>query len=67
MGPNINNSSRGPDREIRRYVALAQQAAAESPGAASPLERALTQAMAVRYGRAETQAQKLYQAQGSAM
>ncbi|MBN8504605.1 MAG: hypothetical protein J0L58_09000 [Burkholderiales bacterium] len=48
-------------------MALAQQAAAASPGAASPLERALIQAMAVRYGRAEAQAQKLYEAQGSAM
>ncbi len=67
LGPNINNPSRGPEREIRRYVLLAQQAAAASPGAASPLERALIQAMAVRYGRAEAQAQKLYEAQGSAM
>jgi tetratricopeptide (TPR) repeat protein len=77
LGPNINNPARGPEREIRRYVALAQQAAAATAtsdatsGATSspitPLEQALIKAMAVRYGRAETQAQQLYEAQGSAM
>lgn len=69
LGPNINNPARGPEREIRRYVVLAQQAVAanSSSGAVSPLEQALIKAMAVRYGRAETQAQQLYEAQGSAM
>ena len=63
LGPNINNSDRGPVRDIRRYVAKAQQAAA----GATPLERALINAMAVRYGRGEERAQKAYEAQGSAL
>jgi tetratricopeptide (TPR) repeat protein len=63
LGPNINNSDRGPVRDIRRYIELAQQAA---PGA-SALERALIGAMAVRYGRAEERAQRAYEALGSAM
>lgn len=63
LGPNINNSDRGPVREIRRYIERAQQAA---PGA-SALERALIDAMAVRYGRAEERAQRAYEALGSAM
>ncbi len=63
LGPNINNSDRGPVRDIRRFVARAQQAAA----GATPLERALIKAMAVRYGRAEDRAQKAYEAQGSAL
>ena len=50
-------------RDIRRYVARAQQAAA----GATPLERALINAMAVRYGRGEERAQKAYEAQGSAL
>lgn len=48
LGPNINNPSRGPVQDIRRYVLLAQQAAAKA--ATTPLERALIGAMAVRYG-----------------
>lgn len=63
LGPNINNSERGPVREIRRYIARAQQAA----GSASPSERALIEAMAVRYGRAEERAQQVYEALGGAM
>jgi tetratricopeptide (TPR) repeat protein len=63
LGPNINNSERGPVRDIRRFIARAQQAAA----GASPLERALIDAMAVRYGTAEERAQKTYEALGSAM
>lgn len=63
LGPNINNSDRGPVRDIRRYVERAQQVAA----GATPLERALINAMAVRYGRGEERAQKAYEAQGSAM
>lgn len=63
LGPNINNADRGPERDIRRYIGRAQQAAA----AASPLERALIDAMAVRYGRADERAQKSYEALGSAM
>ncbi|MBL0151107.1 MAG: hypothetical protein IPP87_21560 [Ideonella sp.] len=63
LGPNINNSERGPVRDIRDYIGRAQQAAA----AASPMERALIGAMAVRYGRADDRAQKTYEAMGSAM
>ncbi len=63
LGPNINNADRGPERDIRRHIARAQQAAA----GASPLERALIGAMAVRYGSAEAREQKAYEAMGSAM
>ena len=63
MGPNINNPDRGPERDIRRYIARAQQAAA----GASPLERALIQAMAVRYGTAPEREQRVYEAQGASM
>ena len=63
LGPNINNSDRGPVRDIRRYIERAQQAAA----AASPMERALIGAMAVRYGRADERTQQTYEAMGSAM
>jgi hypothetical protein len=48
-------------REIRRYIERAQQAAL----GASPLERALIQAMTVRYGRAPEKDQKVYEAQGA--
>ncbi len=61
LGPNINDPERGPVRDIRRYVAQAQQAAA----GASPVERALIQALAVRYGRGTERDQKLYEAQGA--
>lgn len=63
LGPNINNPDRGPVREIRRYIARAQEAAS----AATPMERALIAAMAVRYGSADERAQKSYEALGSAM
>jgi tetratricopeptide (TPR) repeat protein len=63
LGPNINNASRGPVRDIRRFVARAQQAAAK----ATPMERALIDSMAVRYGAADEQAQKSYEAMGSAL
>ncbi|MEY2802517.1 MAG: hypothetical protein RL513_2102, partial [Pseudomonadota bacterium] len=63
LGPNINNPDRGPVPDIRRYIARAQQAAA----GATPLERALIDAMAVRYGRADDRAQRLYEARGNAM
>ena len=63
LGPNINNPSRGPVRDIRAYIQRAQQAAA----GASPLERALIQAMAVRYGRAPEREQRLFEAQGAAL
>jgi tetratricopeptide (TPR) repeat protein len=63
LGPNINNPDRGPVREIRRYIAQAQAAAA----AATPLERALIDAMAVRYGRGESKVQQAYEAQGAAI
>jgi len=63
LGPNINDSDRGPVREIRRAIERAQQAAA----GASPKERALIGAMAVRYGRGDERAQKTYEAMGGAM
>ena len=63
LGPNINNSERGPVRDIRRYIDRAQRAAA----GASPLERALIGALAVRYGRADAREQQTYEAMGSAM
>ncbi len=63
LGPNINNSDRGPVKEIRRYIAQAQAAA----GGATPVERALIDAMAVRYGRGEDKAQAAYEARGAAM
>jgi tetratricopeptide (TPR) repeat protein len=63
LGPNINNPDRGPVREIRRYIARAQGAAA----GVSPLERALIDALAVRYGSAEARAQQAYEARGSAL
>lgn len=63
LGPNINESDRGPVREIRRYLAHAQQAAA----GATPKERALIDALAVRYGRADERAQRSYEALGRAM
>lgn len=63
LGPNINNPNRGPVRDIRRYIERAQQAAA----GATPLERALIQAMAVRYGRAPEKDQKAYEAQGASL
>jgi len=63
LGPNINNSDRGPVRDIRRFIARAQQAA---PGA-TPKERALIDALAVRYGRGEERAQQTYEAMGTAM
>jgi tetratricopeptide (TPR) repeat protein len=63
LGPNINNPDRGPVRDIRRYIERAQQAAA----GATPLERALIQAMAVRYGSAPEKDQKAYQALGASL
>ena len=63
LGPNINNPERGPERDIRRYIERAQQAAAN----ATPVERALIQAFAVRYGRGPEREQKLYEAQGASM
>jgi tetratricopeptide (TPR) repeat protein len=63
LGPNINNPDRGPVRDIRRFLERAQQAA---PGA-TPLERALIQSLAVRYGRGAEREQKLYEAQGASL
>lgn len=63
LGPNINKPDRGPVRDIRRFIARAQQAAA----GATPVERALISAMAVRYGSADERAQKTYEAMGSAL
>jgi tetratricopeptide (TPR) repeat protein len=63
LGPNINNPDRGPLREIRRHVERARQVAA----GATPLERALIDAMAVRYGQGASREQQAYEARGSAM
>lgn len=63
LGPNVNNPERGPVRDIRRFVARAQEAAA----GASPVERALIDALSVRYGSADERAQKSYEAMGSAL
>ena len=46
LGPNINAPDRGDLGESRRYIALAQRHA----GKATPLEMALLDAMATRYG-----------------
>lgn len=62
LGPNINNSDRGPVRDIRRFIARAQAAAA----GVSPVERALIDALAVRYGNADERTQKSYEAIGAA-
>jgi hypothetical protein len=64
LGPNINNPDRGPAAEIRHYIEQARRAAA---AAATPVERALIEAMAVRYGRAEPREQRDYEAQGAAL
>ncbi len=63
LGPNINNPARGPVRDIRRYIERAQQAAA----GASPKERALIGALAVRYGRADAREQQTYEVMGNAL
>ena len=63
LGPNVNNPDRGPVRDIRRFIARAQQAAAGT----SPVERALIDALSVRYGSADERAQKSYEAMGSAL
>ncbi|MEO3691135.1 hypothetical protein [Roseateles paludis] len=63
LGPNINNPDRGPQRDIRRYLAKAQAAAA----GVTPKERALIDALALRFGRADEQAQQRYEAMGSAL
>jgi tetratricopeptide (TPR) repeat protein len=63
LGPNINKPDRGPVRDIRRFIARAQQAAS----GITPIERALISAMAVRYGSADERAQQTYEAMGSAM
>lgn len=63
LGPNINRPDRGQVRDIRRFIARAQHAAA----GITPIERALIDAMAVRYGSADERAQQTYEAMGSAM
>ncbi|MFO1226737.1 hypothetical protein [Roseateles sp.] len=63
LGPNINNPDRGPQRQIRRYLAQAQAAAA----GVTPLERGLIDALALRFGRADEQTQQRYEAMGSAL
>lgn len=50
----------------RALSALAERAQQAAPGA-SPLERALIQAMAVRYGRAPGRDQKVFEAQGASL
>jgi tetratricopeptide (TPR) repeat protein len=63
LGPNINAPERRNEAEIRRYIARAQQAAAK----ATALEQALIQAMAVRYGDAESELQRQVTARAEAM
>ena len=48
LGPNINDTDRGDLTEAIRYVALAQRASASN---ASPRDRDLIDALALRYGR----------------
>lgn len=52
LGPNINAPDRGDLSEARRYIRYAQRHA----GAITPRERALIDAMAARYGNADTPA-----------
>jgi tetratricopeptide (TPR) repeat protein len=54
LSPNINATERENGPEIRRYLARAQTAAAKT----SPIEQALIQALAVRYGSAEPALQR---------
>jgi tetratricopeptide (TPR) repeat protein len=63
LGPNINQTERQNLPEIRRYIERAQAAS----GKATPLEQALVQALAVRYGRADETTQKQVQARAEAM
>src|SRR5262245_55098256 len=63
LGPNINAPDRRNEAEIRRYIARAQQAAVK----ATPLEQALIQAMAVRYGFAAPELQRQVTARAEAM
>jgi tetratricopeptide (TPR) repeat protein len=63
QAPNINNDNRGPVGDIRRHIARAQAAAA----GVTSLERALIDAMAVRYGRADEREQRAWEARGVAM
>lgn len=63
LGPNINQPDRRNEQEIRRYLARAQAAVAT----ASPQERALIEAMAVRYGVAAAPLQKASEASAASM
>lgn len=63
LGPNINQSERRNLREIRRYLAQARAAADR----ATPLERALIEALSVRYGSADERTQKETQARAESM
>jgi hypothetical protein len=63
LGPNINRTDRGPVRDIRRFIGRAQRAAK----GITPIERALIDALAVRYGSAGERAQQTYEAMGSAL
>ncbi len=63
LGPNINQPERGNEREIRRYLARAQAASA----AVSPKERALIEALSVRYGVADVPKQNASEAGAASM
>src|SRR6185295_6419084 len=63
LGPNINAPERRNEAEIRRYIGRAQIAAAKT----TPLEQALIQAMATRYGEAAPDVQRQATARAEAM
>lgn len=63
LSPNINATARRNGPEIRRYLARAQAHAAQT----SPLEQALIQALAVRYGSAGRDVQQGAAARAEAM
>ena len=52
LGPNINNTSRSDVKEALRYLDHALRRVASAPGTVSAQERALIDAMALRYGHA---------------
>jgi len=63
LGPNINAPDRRNEPEIRRYLARARVAAAGT----TPVEQALIEAMAVRYGDAAPARQRAAAARAEAM
>ena len=63
LGPNINAPDRRNESEIRRYLARAKAAAPNS----TPVEQALIEALALRYGAAEPARQRAATARAEAM